>query len=237
MIGDDVAMTDAELTILSLVAEGSRFGYEIQDIIDDRGLRDWLSVGFSSVYYILNRLETQKLLTSRLHTDGHGPARKIYELTDAGRGVLQTAISDLLRQPRALGAGFELGLANIHVLKPHQVYKVLVDHRDDLKLRLQAVEENWRQHQTNDEEVVLDHIHALYTHSIALMRSELEWLNQFIGHWVEKYPAAKDATEPKRPQFPPDDAQAAATRLHRRTTPEPAKMIQTLKRPRPPQEE
>ena len=43
-------MTDAELTILSLVAEGPRYGYEIQQLIDQRGLREWLTIGFSSIY-------------------------------------------------------------------------------------------------------------------------------------------------------------------------------------------
>ena len=43
-------MTDAELTILSILAQGPRFGHEIQQIIDERGLREWLAIGFSSVY-------------------------------------------------------------------------------------------------------------------------------------------------------------------------------------------
>ena len=42
-------MTDAELTILSLVAEGAQYGHQIQQIIDERGLREWITVGFSSV--------------------------------------------------------------------------------------------------------------------------------------------------------------------------------------------
>ena len=109
-------MTDAELTILSILAEGARHGHEIQQIIHDRGLRAWIAVGFSSVYYILNKLERIQMVSSELRNDGRGPARKLYRLTDAGRGILQTAIVELIRQPTGLGTGFELGLANLHVL-------------------------------------------------------------------------------------------------------------------------
>jgi DNA-binding PadR family transcriptional regulator len=222
-------MTDAELTILSLVAEGPHYGHEIQQMIDERGLREWLTVGFSSVYYILNRLEQQHMITSELRIDGRNPARKLYQITEAGRGVLQTAVADLLRQPHALGTGFELGLANLHVLKPHQVYKVLADHRGDLKYRLHTVEASWqRQQENNGGQQDIDHIHALFTHSITLMRAELEWLTTFLADWLRRYPGADRSPEPAEiPETPTN----TITQIHRRTTPDPAKMIQRLKRP------
>ncbi len=218
-------MTDAELTLLSLVAEAPRYGYEIQQIIDERGLREWLTIGFSSIYYILNRLERQDMLVSRLHMEGRGPARKIYEITEAGRGVLQTAVSDLLRQPRALGSGFELGLANLSALKPRQVYQVLRHHEIDLKQRLDAVEKAWERHKEDDN--TGDHIVALYTHSIAVMKAELEWMSAFLDSWQDKYPGVEQNQEVEEPI----DPHKAVTRMNPRTVQsEPAKMIQRLKR-------
>lgn len=228
-------MTDAELTILSLVAEGARYGHEIQQIIDERGLREWLTIGFSSIYYILNKLEQQKLVTSELRAEGRAPARKVYQITEAGRGVLQTAISDLLRLPRSIGSGFELGLANLYALKPRQVYKVLSDHREDLKQRLETVEQSWGRHQADDA-VVPDHIRALFTHSIAIMRAELDWMTTFIEDWVKQYPAVeRPTTETRMPEVSPH---AMETQMHRQVAPDdPAKMIQRLHRPKPASEE
>lgn len=227
-------MTDAELTILSLVAEGPRYGYEIQQIIDERGLREWLTIGFSSIYYILNKLERQEMLASELRAQGPGPARKVYEITEAGRGVLQTAIADLLRQPRSLGTGFELGLANLTALKPYQVYKVLDHHQVDLQQRLDAVRKAWERHQKEDDPLVSDHIRALYTHSIAVMQAELEWLTEFIDDWKVRYPAVERPTE----ETGISDPNRAATQLHHQTMEaDPAKMIQRLKRPHSPEGE
>ncbi len=229
-------MTDAELTILSIVAEGPRFGYEIQQVIDERGLREWLIIGFSSIYYVLNKLERENMLTSEFRSDGRSPARKVYQITEAGRGVLQTAIGDLLRQPRSLGTGFELGLANLNVLKPGQVYKVLSHHRTDLQQRLEAVEKSWERHQKEDAPNVADYIRALYTHSISVMRAELDWLTQFTEDWRQRYPAVEDRPD-SQARRPEAEQGAGVTRINRHTSPEPAKMIQRLRRPGKPKAE
>ena len=226
-------MTDAELTILSLVAEGTRYGHEIQQLIDERGLREWVTIGFSSVYYILNKLEQQDMLTSRLYMEGKRVAHKAYEITEAGRGILQTAIADLLRQPRSLGTGFELGLANLSVLKPQQAYDVLSNHRQDLIQRLNAVEVSWKEHQANEDRHALDHIDALYTHSIAIMTAELEWITAFLKDWKQRYPAVKHKYDDNEEK---SLTTSDPTRAHYHASKDPAQMIQRLKRVRPQQE-
>lgn len=227
-------MTDAELTILSLVAEGAHYGHEIQHIIDERGLREWVTIGFSSVHYILNKLEHQQLLSSELRSEGRGPSRKLFYITDAGQGVLQTAISDLLRQPRSLGTGFELGLANLSALKPRQVYTALKHHRNDLRRQLEMVEQSWERHQQNGDDLPA-HIHALYTHSIAVMRAELDWMTQFVADWAAQYPAVEEVrSTDEHPAAPPP---SQITQLHQRPTPDRDKMLQKLKRPKSPTDE
>ena len=59
-------MTNAELAILSLIAEQPRHGYDIEQIIEARGMRDWTEIGFSSIYYLLNKLEKAGLIESQL---------------------------------------------------------------------------------------------------------------------------------------------------------------------------
>ena len=222
-------MNEAELTILSLVAEGPRYGYEIQQIIDERGLREWLAVGFSSIYYILNKLERQGMLSSQLRYDVPGPARKVYQVTEAGRGVLQTAVADLLRQPSALGSGFELGLANLSAMNPRQVYKVLRERETELDRRLEGVQKVWERHQREDQPVK-DHIRSLYTHHLVVMQAEQGWLKTFLEDWRTRYPAV--TREDDSLEKPDNSSNSDVTAVHRRTNPsEPAKMLQRLKRP------
>lgn len=220
-------ITDAELTILNLVAEGARYGHDIQDVIEKRGLREWVTIGYSSVHYLLNKLEEQHMLTSELRSEGRSPARKLYSITEAGLGILQTAIADRLRQPRPFGTGFELALANLTVLKPANVYRILTQHRSDLSQRLLMIEQSLQRQQRNGE--VPEHIQALYSHSIAMMEAEIKWFDDFMKKWSARYPAVlrgkpSDETNP----FPPK----ADTRHHVHETLEEEKRIQKIPRPK-----
>src|SRR4051812_14922636 len=125
-------MTDAELAILSLLAEGPSYDHDLNTLIEQRGLRKWTAIGHSSMYYLLDKLEKQGLI-ERLSDDyGH---RK-FQISTAGIGVLQTAVTDLLRTPHAYDRTFELGLANVHVLKPSQVRAALQSRRQDVVFKL-----------------------------------------------------------------------------------------------------
>ncbi|HUV26505.1 MAG TPA: PadR family transcriptional regulator, partial [Anaerolineales bacterium] len=59
-------MTNAELAILSLIAEQPRHGYDIEQVIEARGMREWTEIGFSSIYYLLNKLEKDGMIESHL---------------------------------------------------------------------------------------------------------------------------------------------------------------------------
>jgi DNA-binding PadR family transcriptional regulator len=217
-------ITDAELTILNLVAEGARYGHDVQDIIEKRGLREWVTIGYSSVHYLLNKLEEQHLLISELRSEGRTPARKLYRITEAGLGILQTAIADRLRQPRPFGTGFELALANLNVLKPAQVYRILTQHRADLQQRLLLIEQSLQRQQKQG--AVPEHIQALYSHSIVLMEAELRWFDEFLKTWSTRYPAVLRHKPTDEIPIPPK----ADTRHHIHETVEEEKRIQKIPR-------
>ena len=40
------------------------YGYTIEKIIEERGMRHWTDIGFSSIYYVLKRLESRNLIVS-----------------------------------------------------------------------------------------------------------------------------------------------------------------------------
>ena len=54
-------MTEAELAVLSLLIETPRHRYQIEQVIEERGMREWTAVGFSSIYYLLRKLEKKNL--------------------------------------------------------------------------------------------------------------------------------------------------------------------------------
>ena len=42
-------LSDAEFAILSLLGEDDHHGYEIEALIEARGMREWTAIGFSSI--------------------------------------------------------------------------------------------------------------------------------------------------------------------------------------------
>ncbi|HWI61463.1 MAG TPA: PadR family transcriptional regulator, partial [Symbiobacteriaceae bacterium] len=78
-------MTNAEIAIMTVLAERPCHGYEVEAVIEARGMREWTEVGFSSIYYVLKKLEAQGLVEGVAASEGsRGPARITYRVTPAG---------------------------------------------------------------------------------------------------------------------------------------------------------
>ena len=73
-------MTNAELAILGLIAEQPRHGYQIEQVIEERGMRNWTEIGFSSIYYLLKKLEKAGYVTARAE-QALGKTRQVYHPT------------------------------------------------------------------------------------------------------------------------------------------------------------
>jgi len=168
-------MTNAELAILSLVAEQPRHGYEIEQVIEERGMREWTEVGFSSIYYLLKKLEREGLIEGQLEQAERGPARKVYHVTPAGRGALHEGVLDALSTPRRYYPSLQLGLANLPGIPPAEAVAALGRYRDALAARLEQIGANReRQHP------LPYFVEAMFEHSLALIQAELAWVQGFI---------------------------------------------------------
>lgn len=218
-------VSDLELVILSLVAESPRESDALNALIHQRGLRDWLTVGSTSVAQALKGLEAQSLLTPMQANRG----TTVYQVTEAGRGVLQTAIAYRLRQPRALGSDVELALANLRALKPAQVYEALLERRDTLGIQGAAAEAALDQTASQEDGWML------YSHAAAMARAEIAWLDTFLQAWTRRYP---NVTQHSVPETFPDElptlddtASSAPTLIHHATANQnPVKRMQKMSR-------
>ena len=178
-------LTNIELAILGLVAEEPRHGYQLDRLITERGMRAWTEIGFSSIYYILNKLESGGLLDSALQpgspdASAHkGPARKVYRLTPAGWGAYRDAVRRRLSDPRPRSADFLLALANLPALPLPEVITALEHQRATLQSRLEGVQAK-RDEDRAAAGRLPPHVEALFDYSLAQMSAELDWLDQYL---------------------------------------------------------
>lgn len=81
--GPDLLRGSLDLMVLSLLAHGPTYGYELQQKLKDAS-RDLVQVQAGTLYPLLHRLEADSLIRSKWD-DTTGRKRKWYELTPVGR--------------------------------------------------------------------------------------------------------------------------------------------------------
>jgi PadR family transcriptional regulator PadR len=83
----DLPKNDLPVLVLAVLADAPRHGYAIAREIEARSGRS-LRLREGSLYPALRVLEQDGLVTSEWAVQPSGPARRVYKLTEAGRGEL-----------------------------------------------------------------------------------------------------------------------------------------------------
>ena len=162
--------SDADIVVLSLLAEQPRHGYDLDRVIEQRGYRQWTSLAFSSVYYLLKRLSERGLLEP---DEGSQGRRTVFRLTEAGRRELRQAAGERVLAPAPPSAGV-LPALNAYprlddpelVALLAQRVEALLDRLDELRaLRAQVDEE---------------HALAIFDYEILRQEADLTWTRTLL---------------------------------------------------------
>lgn len=175
--------TDSELLLLGLVAEMPRHGYELDQVIERRSMREWTQIGFSSIYFVLGKL--QKLGLVRAKTSA-GPrtgakARRVYSVTPAGRRALVSRTVASLRGVRPTYSSVLLGMINWPVLKRAEALHAL-------RARSEAIEKELTRLGAIQvaQQPLPDHVEVLFEHSLSQLRAEADWVSRTLAYMGAK---------------------------------------------------
>ena len=86
--------TTLDLCVLALLESGDSYGYELAKTLEARGYPVQNS---RSLYPVLKRLQSQKLIESYLEPSTQGPARKYHRITPEGRKALRQCAEHTFR--------------------------------------------------------------------------------------------------------------------------------------------
>lgn len=164
-------LTPAELTLLGLLVENPRHGYELEEVITERGMREWTEIGFSSIYYLLTKLRDRGLIEAA-GEPARGKARKVFAPTPAGRRVCAQAAEQAIAEPTPLFPPILVGLANQPVIPPERLRAALARRAETLAERVTAVR------------AAVPHkappfVRAIFDHSLAQLEAEQAWLARY----------------------------------------------------------
>lgn len=172
-------LTDAELLLLGLVAEMPRHGYEIEQAIEARGMREWTEIGFSSIYFVLGKLEKAGFVAAEAPA---GPkARKVFTATPAGHVTLARQSLAALSDLRPGHSPVLLGLAHWPALDRAEALAALA-------ARLGAVQaETERLRKVRFERQPLpDFVEAMFDHAVGQLHAEEEWIERTLAYMANK---------------------------------------------------
>ena len=162
--------SDADIVLLSLLAEQPRHGYDLDRVIEQRGYRQWTSLAFSSVYYLLKRLSERGLLEP---DEGSQGRRTVFCVTEAGRRELRQAAGERVLAPAPPSAGVLPALNAYSRLDDPELVTLLVRRAEALLGRLDELRALRAQ---VDEE----HALAIFDYEILRQEADLAWTRSLL---------------------------------------------------------
>jgi DNA-binding PadR family transcriptional regulator len=172
-------MTKAELAILGLIAEKPRYGYEIEGVIEARGMRDWTEIGFSSIYYVLRKLEDKGLVASKLEKpSGRGPARKVFRVTKEGQQAWNEETLKTLSTLERAPTPFLLGMSALPAFPPEEAIQALREYRNKLIEHRNALKQRWMAQAA--AQPLPYFVDAMFDYSVTLTEAEMAWVSKLI---------------------------------------------------------
>lgn len=170
-------LSDIEAAILGLLYEEPQYGYQLEKTIEGWGMRNWTQIGFSSIYYVLKKLEKKELVESKLEKVEGKPSRKVFTITDPGRQAMKEKLKDLLSWNKKLISPFDLGLAYLNYLEPQEVIGCLENYLESAQGRIKFLESSVKmQEELNAPYYVV----ALFSRPLKSLKTEMAWVEEFI---------------------------------------------------------
>lgn len=182
-------ISNAELALLSLIAEHPRHAYEIEQVIEERNIRYWTELGFSSIYRILTGLERSGLLAGQMQEPkGRGPARKVYSLTPDGKKVWQQAALDSLAKPSRSYSSFLLGLDNLGELPPDKAVEAIRIYLSGQQTVYEQLNFALENHPKRKDFFIRN----FFDYLLKQLAAEVDWLRDFYERLETHYQSEKE---------------------------------------------
>jgi DNA-binding PadR family transcriptional regulator len=184
------ALTDGELTVLGLLVEQPRHGYELERVIEERGVRAWTALGFSSIYYVLDKLAKRGLIEATSAASS-GKSRATFRATAEGRELCAATTRDALTTLTPIRARVLIAMANSAGLPEADVVMGLTRRLEALRKQLAEV----RTTRSGQEPLPLS-ASAIFDYSEAMLRADIDWTETTVnalkkGTTMDKYDIKK----------------------------------------------
>ena len=104
-------LSNVEMIVMRFIKMRPFYAYEIESIINKRQLRQWVKIGGTTIYQVLDRLHKKDLLAYEVEKVGNMPERKRYYLTSKGDEIFLDSVRGILQDIEPYYFDLSIGLA------------------------------------------------------------------------------------------------------------------------------
>jgi DNA-binding PadR family transcriptional regulator len=176
-------ISNKEAALLGLLSEKPKHAYEIENDIKERDMRYWTEISMSSVYKLLNKLETRRLLISKTQISSKNIVQKVYSITNDGKKILKEKLVELASAWQPSIQPVDISLANLNLLSKPEAIKALNNYLVSLDKMLKCYSD--LQKYLIESKCHLANI-QLATRRLYLLQGEKEWIKKFIQDYIRK---------------------------------------------------
>ncbi len=171
-IESNYELNHREFVVLGLIAEFPSHAYSINQRIDERGMRDWTSIGKSSIYSDLNNLEKSKLVDSyREEVDNR--IRKVYRITDYGFEILKKKTYNVIKE--FIGKNdenFYVAFSMLPILTKEKQIEAITNSINKIKINIKGLE-----NMLAENSYMPLNVRGLFVHPIKILEIDIVFLN------------------------------------------------------------
>ena len=184
----DYVLNHRAFVLLGLVAEIPSHAYNINQRIEERGMRDWTNIGKSSIYNIITKLEEDGLVESYTE-EVDNRIRKIYTITNYGNEILRNKAYKVLSE--FIGKkdeDFYVAFSMLPILAKEQQINAITKSLKKIKSNKKGLEKMLK---VNSHMPL--NVRGLFVHPIKILETDIEFLE-----WVlEEIKEGKDQVRPE----------------------------------------
>jgi len=155
-----------KLILMGLLIKGDNHGYNLRKIIE-KDLSNLINVDNTSIYYTLNKMEKEGLVSFKVISDTKRPQKNLYSLTDKGKREFRELLLANMSDNRRPLLNIDISLYFIDMLEPEEAIEKLTERSRELRKVIFFMKAQQRSGDPKSKEAII------ISHNIKLAETEL----------------------------------------------------------------
>ena len=168
-------------------------GTILNELIEERNVKQWSRLSFSSVYYIITQLAKMKLIKAKeaiSNTKAQsevGAPQKLFIVTSTGQRILKSTVIHYFHKMDLNYQEMNLALAAAFVFEEKELLETIKNYKKRIDERIEVVRGRFQQDSKHEQQGDLPiHVWALFNYSFSSLNAKNEFLTELINKLEEK---------------------------------------------------